>query len=61
LLQNVEEQPLPLTLLSQYLPVQYARIRGGEITNDPRAILLDKVRNVLADYSYACGYLTSPV
>lgn len=61
LLQNVGQRPLPLTLLSQYLPVQYARIRGGEIKNDPRAILLDKVRSVLADYSYACGYLTDPV
>lgn len=60
LIQNLGEQPLPLTLLSQYLPVQYARIRGGEIANDPRAILLDKVRSVLSDYSYACGYLTGP-
>ncbi len=58
LLQNLGEWPLPLTLLSQYVPVQYARIRSGEIANEPRAILLDKVRRVLSDYSYACGYLT---
>jgi D-tagatose-1,6-bisphosphate aldolase subunit GatZ/KbaZ len=60
LLQNLGERPLPLTLLSQYLPVQYARIRGGEIANEPRTILLDKVRRVLSDYSYACGYLGGP-
>lgn len=56
LLQNLGDRPLPLTLLSQYLPVQYARIRGGEIANEPRTILRDKVRRVLSDYSYACGY-----
>ena len=59
LLQNLGGRPLPLTLLSQYFPVQYGRIRGGEISNGPRAILLDKVRRVLSDYSYACGYTTS--
>jgi D-tagatose-1,6-bisphosphate aldolase subunit GatZ/KbaZ len=56
LLQNLGDRPLPLTLLSQYVPVQYGRIRSSEIANDPQSILLDKVRSVLSDYSYACGY-----
>lgn len=56
LLQNLGGRPLPLTLLSQHLPGQYARIRRAEVANEPRAILLDKVKRVLADYSYACGY-----
>ncbi len=55
LLQNLD-QPLPLTLLSQYLPLQYKRIRRAELANESQAILLDKVRFVLFDYSYACGY-----
>ncbi len=57
LVQNLEEGPLPLTLLSQYLPLQYGRIRAGHLANAPRPILVDKVWEVLAGYSYACGYL----
>ncbi len=56
MLQNLSGQPLPLTLLSQFLPQQYQRIRDQMLFNSPRAILLDKVRHVLADYSFACGY-----
>lgn len=56
LLQNLAGQALPMTLLSQFLPVQYGRIRRGDVSNEPRAILLDKVGRVLSDYSYACGY-----
>ncbi len=58
LFKNLGERPLPLALLSQHLPVQYAQIRGGKIANELRVILLDKVRRVLSDYSYACGYLS---
>ena len=60
LLQNLAGQELPLTLLSQYLPAQYARIRECQIANKPRAILLDKVERVLSDYSYACGHSPNP-
>jgi D-tagatose-1,6-bisphosphate aldolase subunit GatZ/KbaZ len=60
LLQNLAGQALPLTLLSQFLPDQYHRIRRGDLINEPRAILLDKVGRVLSDYSYACGYQAEP-
>ncbi len=55
LIDNLEGRPIPLTLLSQYLPVQYQRIRNHLLTNAPRELMLDKVRSVLADYAYACG------
>lgn len=60
LLQNLAGETLPLTLVSQYLPGQYGRIRRGDLINEPRAILQDKVRRVLSDYSYACGYQAEP-
>ena len=56
LIKNLDAAPLPLSLLSQYLPVQYERIRNGRLANSPRPIMLDKVISVLADYAYACGY-----
>ena len=55
LLSSLGEGPLPLALLSLYLPEQYARIRTGELRNHARALLLDRVMSVLEDYSLACG------
>lgn len=45
---------IPLTLLSQYLPRQYDAIRAGTLPNDPRAIALDGVAQVLRHYAAAC-------
>jgi D-tagatose-1,6-bisphosphate aldolase subunit GatZ/KbaZ len=56
LLYNLVQKPLPLTLLSQYLPVQYHRVRDGQLDNNPRALIIDKIASVLSDYAYACGF-----
>jgi D-tagatose-1,6-bisphosphate aldolase subunit GatZ/KbaZ len=55
LLTNLGESPLPLSLLSHYLPRQYDRIRSGALSNNPRSILLGGVTHVLDDYAFACG------
>jgi D-tagatose-1,6-bisphosphate aldolase subunit GatZ/KbaZ len=55
LLQSLGGAPLPLTLLSQFLPVQFAAIRARRLENSPRAILNDGVRQVLRQYARACG------
>lgn len=54
LLSNLERYPLPLTLISQYLPVQYERLRSGALENRPTAWIHDHVMGVLQDYSAAC-------
>jgi D-tagatose-1,6-bisphosphate aldolase subunit GatZ/KbaZ len=56
LLNNLEEYPPPLVLVSQFLPMQHDRVRDGTLPNLPRAYIHDKIRDVLADYAYACGY-----
>jgi D-tagatose-1,6-bisphosphate aldolase subunit GatZ/KbaZ len=48
---------LPLPLVSQFLPRQYDRIRAGELSPDPRELVVDKVRDVLRLYSRACAPL----
>jgi D-tagatose-1,6-bisphosphate aldolase subunit GatZ/KbaZ len=53
-LERLTAHTIPLTLLSQYLPVQYAAIRAGRLRNDPRELLLDAVRQVLLHYDRAC-------
>ena len=55
LLRELKSAGLPLTLVSQYLPVQYAAIRDGRLKNDPREIVLDGVSQVLRHYADACN------
>lgn len=47
-------QAIPLTLLSQFLPLQYAAVRAGALANDARELLLDGVAQVLRHYDAAC-------
>ncbi|PWH17949.1 MAG: tagatose-bisphosphate aldolase [Anaerolineae bacterium] len=51
LMENLGERPLPLALLSQYLPGQYEKVRRGERTNHPRELLLGRVMDVLEIYA----------
>ena len=55
LLENLSCLPLPLCLLSQFMPRQYERVRSGEIAQDSRALILDKIMEVTGTYSRACG------
>jgi D-tagatose-1,6-bisphosphate aldolase subunit GatZ/KbaZ len=55
LLANLSRAPLPLSLLSQFVPDQVERVRSGELKNDPRALIQDRIDGVLADYAIACG------
>jgi D-tagatose-1,6-bisphosphate aldolase subunit GatZ/KbaZ len=57
LLENLSARPIPLTLLSQFLPEQYRRVRDGRLANNPHALMEDKIGEVLADYAYASGFL----
>ena len=53
LMNNQGNQPIPLSLLHQFFPGQVSRIRRGLLTNDPEALIRDKVKEVLRDYSFA--------
>ncbi|MGT2427168.1 D-tagatose-bisphosphate aldolase, class II, non-catalytic subunit [Amnibacterium kyonggiense] len=53
LLANLAAPRVPEPLLSQYLPAQYARVRRGLLTNDPRDLLIDRVRDALRPYAAA--------
>jgi D-tagatose-1,6-bisphosphate aldolase subunit GatZ/KbaZ len=54
LLANLAAVELPLPLISQHLPNQYARIRRGELAAEPHALVIDHVRDVLRAYARAC-------
>jgi D-tagatose-1,6-bisphosphate aldolase subunit GatZ/KbaZ len=54
LLANLDATPPPLTLLSQYLPLQYEAIRAGRIRSCSRDLVLYAIERVLQQYSAAC-------
>jgi D-tagatose-1,6-bisphosphate aldolase subunit GatZ/KbaZ len=57
LLDNLETDTSPLTLVSQYLPHEYAAIRAGEIEQRPEAMIRYHIQLVLRNYATAtaCG------
>ena len=53
LVNNLSSVIIPLPLISQYLPVQYRKIRSGLLKNNPVDLIKDKVRDVLEEYDFA--------
>lgn len=53
LMQNLSEQRIPHTLLSQYFPEEYYAVRDGIISEDPEEIILHRISSVLEIYNYA--------
>jgi D-tagatose-1,6-bisphosphate aldolase subunit GatZ/KbaZ len=58
LLRNLSENPVPLTLLSQFMPDQYRAVREGRLKVQPADLVRDRVARVLAIYADACGTAT---
>lgn len=55
LIANLSRRPIPLSLLSQFLPGQCLRIREGVLDNAPQALLTDRIDQILDGYSSSCG------
>ncbi|MFZ7197886.1 tagatose-bisphosphate aldolase subunit KbaZ [Avibacterium avium] len=53
LLANFDNLDIPLPLLSQYLPEQYAAVRAGTLAPRGKDVVLDKVRAVVRQYALA--------
>lgn len=54
LISNLRNKEIPLTILSQYMPVQYAKVRNKELKLDVEELIKDYVLEVLNVYDYAC-------
>lgn len=54
LLANLDQVGIPEPLVSQFLPLQYARVRAGQLELSAKALLLDKVRDAMRPYAFAC-------
>jgi D-tagatose-1,6-bisphosphate aldolase subunit GatZ/KbaZ len=54
LLANLRQFPPPLTLVSQFLPRQYALIQAGDLGMDPLRLIWEHVGSVAQGYAQAC-------
>ena len=53
LLTNLKEHPVPLPLLSQYMPFQYTLVREGKLNNTPEDLIKARVMYTIEEYTYA--------
>ena len=60
LFQNMDEVDIPLSMLRQYMPVQYVKVRDGHLPRNARELVEDCVVNLIEDYNYATklNYMT---
>lgn len=54
LFDNLRSVNIPLTLISQYMPVQYTKVREGKLSTDPASLAKDRVVNCIDEYLFAC-------
>ena len=53
LMKNLRSIDIPLTLISEYMPIQYIKVRKGMLKNDPESLVKDRIINCIDDYLYA--------
>ncbi len=63
LFENLREIEIPLPVLHQYMPLQYAKVRDGKLSSSPRELVKHAVVCVVEDYNYAvkCNYMANPM
>ena len=63
LIENIEGVKVPLSMIHQFFPNQYIRIRDGRLKNEPKAVIFDHIIDVIDDYNYATkhNYMISGV
>lgn len=54
LVRNLADEPIPLPLISQYLPLQYVKVREGVLKAAPRELIIDHIQDILRQYHAAC-------
>lgn len=59
LVRNLAGEPIPLPLISQYLPLQYVKVREGDLSAAPRELIMSHIQDILQQYHAACQGVTS--
>ncbi len=51
---NLNSAPIPLPLLSQYMPRQFTAVREGTLSFEATALVKQQIKNTLIGYVNAC-------
>lgn len=54
LIKNLHSNPIPLGLLSQFMPYQFDQVLSGEIENSPLELIYSHIERVIENYFFAC-------
>ncbi|WP_145553739.1 tagatose-bisphosphate aldolase subunit KbaZ [Yersinia canariae] len=54
LMKNLADESIPLPLISQYLPLQYVKVREGRLIATPHELIINHIQDVLHQYHAAC-------
>lgn len=50
---NLRKYGINLATLSQFMPLQYTKVREGQLENDPEVLIRDKIKYTIDEYLYA--------
>lgn len=53
MINNLRRYGINLAALSQFMPLQYTKVREGRLENDPEALIKDKIKYTLDEYLFA--------
>lgn len=53
LFENLNETGIPMHVLHQYMPLQYAKVRDGKIKCEARELVKESIRYIVENYNYA--------
>ncbi|MBB5182445.1 class II D-tagatose-bisphosphate aldolase, non-catalytic subunit [Catenisphaera adipataccumulans] len=53
MLENLRKYGINLSTLSQFMPLQYTKVREGTLANDPEALIKDKIKYTIDEYLFA--------
>lgn len=51
--ENLRKEGINLAALSQFMPMQYTKVREGVLKNDPAELVKDRVKNTIDEYRFA--------
>lgn len=54
LIANLDEKTIPISLISQYFPIQFNKIQCGILDNSPMSLIIDHIKIELLKYVDAC-------
>ena len=53
---NIDSLKIPMSMLKQFMPIQYIKVRDGSLRMKARSLVKDSVVTLVEDYNYAVKY-----